>query len=105
MRVSVDRSLCVAHGQCEYNDPEHFTVNDDGILELDENPPDSARGRTCCARCQRARLAHCLRKPDTPQPRCALAAALAAMLFSRAAAQSSSLSDVSPAKVPGPASI
>jgi ferredoxin len=43
MRVSVDRSLCVAHGQCEYNDPEHFTVNDDGILELDENPPDSAR--------------------------------------------------------------
>jgi ferredoxin len=43
MRVSVDRSLCVAHGQCEYNDPEHFTVNDDGELELDENPPDGAQ--------------------------------------------------------------
>jgi ferredoxin len=42
MRVSVDRDLCVAHGQCEYNDPEHFTINDDGVLELDENPPDSA---------------------------------------------------------------
>jgi ferredoxin len=43
MRVSVDQSLCVAHGQCEYNDPEHFTVNDDGVLELDENQPDSAQ--------------------------------------------------------------
>ena len=43
MRVTVDRGRCVAHGQCEYNDPEHFTVNDDGVLELDENPPDSAR--------------------------------------------------------------
>ncbi|MCE0761959.1 ferredoxin [Pseudonocardia kujensis] len=43
MRVSVDRDLCVAHGQCEYNDPDHFTINDDGELELDENPPDDSR--------------------------------------------------------------
>ena len=43
MRVTVDRGRCVAHGQCEYNDPDHFTINDDGVLELDENPPDSAR--------------------------------------------------------------
>jgi ferredoxin len=43
MRVSVDRDLCVAHGQCEYAAPEQFTINDDGDLELDENPPDSAR--------------------------------------------------------------
>lgn len=43
MRVRVDRDVCVAHGQCEYNDPDHFQINDDGDLELDENPPDSAR--------------------------------------------------------------
>jgi ferredoxin len=43
VKVSVDRSLCVAHGQCEYNDPQHFTINDDGVLELDENPPDNAQ--------------------------------------------------------------
>ncbi|MDN5855393.1 MAG: ferredoxin [Actinomycetia bacterium] len=43
MKVSVDRDVCVAHGQCEYNDPDHFTINDDGDLELDEHPPDSAR--------------------------------------------------------------
>lgn len=43
MKVSVDRDVCVAHGQCEYNDPDHFQINDDGVLELDENPPDSAR--------------------------------------------------------------
>ena len=42
MRVTVDRAVCVAHGQCEYNDPDHFQINDDGDLELDENPPDSA---------------------------------------------------------------
>lgn len=43
MKVSVDRNVCVAHGQCEYNDPDHFMINDDGDLELDENPPDSAK--------------------------------------------------------------
>jgi ferredoxin len=42
MKVTVDRGVCVAHGQCEYNDPDHFQINDDGDLELDENPPDSA---------------------------------------------------------------
>jgi ferredoxin len=43
VRVTVDRGVCVAHGQCEYNDPDHFQVDDDGRLELDENPPDGAR--------------------------------------------------------------
>ncbi len=43
MKVSVDRDVCVAHGQCEYHDPDHFQINDEGDLELDENPPDSAR--------------------------------------------------------------
>ena len=43
MRVTVDRDVCVAHGQCEYADPDHFQINDDGDLELDENPPDTAR--------------------------------------------------------------
>jgi ferredoxin len=43
MKVSVDRNLCTALGQCEYSDPEHFSINDDGVLELDESPPDSAR--------------------------------------------------------------
>lgn len=37
--------------------------------------------------------------------RCAFDAAVAALDFSRASAQSSSVIDVSPAKVPGPASI
>jgi ferredoxin len=43
VRVSVDRGACVAHGQCEYNDPDHFQINDDGELELDEHPSDDAR--------------------------------------------------------------
>ena len=43
MRVSVDRDVCVAHGQCEYTDPDHFTIDDDGVLQLDEDPPDAAR--------------------------------------------------------------
>ncbi|WP_433503081.1 ferredoxin [Pseudonocardia halophobica] len=43
MRVTVDRDVCVAHGQCEYNDPDHFQINDDGELELDENPSDDSR--------------------------------------------------------------
>lgn len=43
MKVTVDRDVCVAHGQCEYNDPDHFQINDDGVLELDENPPESSR--------------------------------------------------------------
>lgn len=43
MRVSVDRDVCVAHGQCEYNDPDHFSIDDDGVLQLDEDPPDDAR--------------------------------------------------------------
>ncbi|MFR9805993.1 ferredoxin [Pseudonocardia sp. RS010] len=43
MRVSVDRDVCVADGQCEYNDPDHFQINDDGELELDESPPDDSR--------------------------------------------------------------
>jgi ferredoxin len=43
MKVSVDRDVCVAHGQCEYNDPDHFSINDDGVLELDESPPDESR--------------------------------------------------------------
>lgn len=49
MRVSVDRDRCVAHGQCEYTDPEHFSVNEAGVLELDENPPDSAKGSVLAA--------------------------------------------------------
>jgi len=43
VKISVDRDVCVAHGQCEYNDPDHFQINDDGELELDENPPEEAR--------------------------------------------------------------
>jgi len=43
MKVSVDRGICVSHGQCEFAAPEVFTINDDGDLELDENPPESER--------------------------------------------------------------
>lgn len=43
MRVVVDRGLCVGHGQCEFAAPDVFTINDDGDLELDENPPESER--------------------------------------------------------------
>jgi ferredoxin len=43
VRVAVDRSVCVAHGQCEYTDPDHFTVDDEGVLELVEDPPAAAR--------------------------------------------------------------
>ena len=43
MRVIVDRTVCVGHGQCEVAAPEVFSVNDDGELELNENPPESER--------------------------------------------------------------
>lgn len=43
MKIIVDRDVCVSHGQCEFAAPEVFTINDDGDLELDENPPDSER--------------------------------------------------------------
>jgi ferredoxin len=43
MKVSVDRAICVSHGQCEFAAPDVFTINDDGDLELNEHPPDSER--------------------------------------------------------------
>jgi ferredoxin len=43
MRISLDRDVCVAHGQCEFVAPDVFMINDDGDLELDENPPESER--------------------------------------------------------------
>jgi ferredoxin len=43
MRVAVDRDICVSHGQCEFAAPDSFTINDSGDLEVNENPPESAR--------------------------------------------------------------
>lgn len=43
MRVVVNRDLCAGHGQCEFAAPAVFKVNDDGELELVENPPESER--------------------------------------------------------------
>jgi ferredoxin len=43
MRVAVDRDTCVSHGQCEFAAPGSFMINDDGDLEVNENPPDSDR--------------------------------------------------------------
>jgi ferredoxin len=45
LKIEVDWDLCVGHGQCEFVAPDVFTVNDEGALELDETPDESARPR------------------------------------------------------------
>jgi ferredoxin len=43
MKITVDWNLCEAHGQCEFAAPDVFTINDEGVLELNENPDESER--------------------------------------------------------------
>lgn len=43
MRVSVDRSVCQSHGQCEFAAPAVFTIDDDGVVQYAERPDESLR--------------------------------------------------------------
>lgn len=46
MKVSVDKSKCVASGQCVMLAPEVFDQDDDGVvMVLDEEPTGEARDR------------------------------------------------------------
>lgn len=45
MKITVDWNLCEAHGQCEFAAPDVFTINDEGVLELNETPDESERAR------------------------------------------------------------
>ncbi|MCX4835033.1 MULTISPECIES: ferredoxin [unclassified Streptomyces] len=42
MRVTVDQPKCVASGQCVMLAPEVFDQDDDGIVELLTDTPDTA---------------------------------------------------------------
>lgn len=39
MKITVDRDKCVSLGICEGLAPNHFVLNDDGELEVDEHTP------------------------------------------------------------------
>jgi len=44
MKISVDRSVCQGHAQCEDAAPEVFEVDDDALVVLrTENPPAGLR--------------------------------------------------------------
>ncbi|HEV7536815.1 MAG TPA: ferredoxin [Acidimicrobiia bacterium] len=43
MKIVVDRELCQGHGQCEFAAPEVFSVQEDGTVAYDEQPPESQR--------------------------------------------------------------
>ncbi|MFJ5304152.1 ferredoxin [Streptomyces sp. NPDC088350] len=46
MRVAVDRTVCVATGQCAATVPEFFAVDDDGVVRLrQDRPPAMLRQR------------------------------------------------------------
>ena len=46
MKIVVDFDLCQSHGLCTQAAPELFEIRDDGFLYiLNENPPESLRGK------------------------------------------------------------
>jgi ferredoxin len=46
MKVIVDFEVCQSHGLCTQSAPEVFELRDDGFLYiLQENPPESLRGK------------------------------------------------------------
>jgi ferredoxin len=46
MKVIVDFEVCQSHGLCMQSAPEVFELRDDGFLYiLQENPPESLRGK------------------------------------------------------------
>ncbi len=60
MRVVVDRARCTGLGNCEAVAPDHFAVDDDGVLELlrdDVDRSDPALVRRAVAGCPMAALA------------------------------------------------
>lgn len=46
MKITVDFDVCQSHGLCTDAAPEIFEIRDDGFLYiLNENPPESLRGK------------------------------------------------------------
>lgn len=43
MRITVDRTVCDDHGQCEIAAPNVFRIDESGSLEYDEHPDDTER--------------------------------------------------------------
>lgn len=43
MRIDVDLALCQSHGECAYQAPEVFRLNDDNELEWNASPPEELR--------------------------------------------------------------
>ena len=59
MRIVVDRTRCTGLGNCEAVSPDHFAVDDDGVLELvrdDVDQPELAVVRRAVAGCPTAAL-------------------------------------------------
>jgi ferredoxin len=59
VKVSVDRGLCEAHGNCMSLEPEVFDLGDDDVLTiLDEEPDESKRAviEQAVIRCPRQAL-------------------------------------------------
>ena len=40
MKILVDRTRCMGVGMCESLSPQHFAVQDDGILTVSDDVPD-----------------------------------------------------------------
>ena len=50
MQIVVDRELCDGHGMCEAMAHEYFELDDDDVMVvLDENPPESDRDKVYAA--------------------------------------------------------
>lgn len=45
MIIEVDRELCESHGQCEYVAGEVFRLDDDGVLQVAADVPESLRAK------------------------------------------------------------
>lgn len=49
MKISVDREACDKHGQCAFEAPTVFAINDDGELEYSAEVDDSLAGQVAAA--------------------------------------------------------
>ncbi len=53
-RVEADRGVCKGYGNCAIEDPEHFDVDDEGlvvVLEQPRNPSDVAKVNEAARAC------------------------------------------------------
>ena len=59
VRITVDRDKCQGYGQCEFEAPDLFHLDDTGTsvpaADVDESLRADASARRTCARCRRSR--------------------------------------------------